>query len=48
MLFARINQKAKMMNSLARFVSEMQPAVLSSLWTQISDFAGLRSFGISS
>ena len=34
------SQKAQTMNSLVRFVSETQPAVLSLLWTRLRDFAG--------
>ena len=37
------SQKAKSVNLLVRFVSEMQPAVLSSLWTRIRGFARLQS-----
>ena len=40
MFLTRKSQKAKTMNSFVRFVSEMQPAVLSLLWTRIRDFAG--------
>ena len=39
----RTSPKVKTMNLLVRFVSEMQPAVLSSPWTQIKGFAGPQS-----
>ena len=34
MCLTKISQKAKTMNLLVRFLPEMQPAVLSSLWNQ--------------
>ena len=43
MCLMRTSQKVKTINLLVRFVSEMQPAVLSLMWTQIRGFAELQS-----